>query len=52
MNQQNLNRVDLKFIVLLAEDNKHQTLQPYIDKVKALLHNEKDLPKISIISSN
>src|SRR5215212_10775445 len=25
-NQQNLNKVDLKFIVLLAKDNKHETL--------------------------
>src|ERR1700712_4213134 len=40
--QQNLNKVDLKFIVLLAKDNKHQTLQPYMDKVKAPLQNEKD----------
>ncbi len=32
-NQQNLNKVDLKFILLLARDNKHQTLQPYIDRV-------------------
>ncbi len=30
-NQQNLGKVDLKFIVLLARDNKHNTLQPYID---------------------
>ncbi len=30
--QQNLNKVDLKFIVLLATDNKHQTLQPLMTR--------------------
>lgn len=49
-NQQNLNKVDLKFIVLLAKDNKHQTLQPYIGKVKELLQNHGDLPKVLIVS--
>lgn len=47
-NQQNLNKVDLKFILLLATDNKHQTLQPFIDKVKTLLRNN-DIPKFSEI---
>ena len=42
--QQNLNRVDLKFVLLLAPNNKHQTLQPYIDKVKILLNNT-EIPK-------
>lgn len=51
-NQQNLNKVDLKFVVLFAKDNKHQTLQPYIDKVKALLQNKNDLPKVSIVSAD
>ena len=27
-NQQNLDKVQIKFFVLLANDNKHQTLQP------------------------
>ncbi len=49
-NQQNLNKVDLKFIILVAKDNKHQTLQPYIDKIKVLLQNNNDLPKVSIVS--
>ena len=49
-NQQNLNKVDLKFIVLLAKDNKHETLQPYIDKIKTLLESSSDLPKLSEIS--
>ncbi len=48
-NQQNLNKVDLKFILLLSTDNKHQTLQPYIDKVKAVL-NSGEIPKFSEIT--
>jgi len=48
-NQQSINKFDLKFIVLLAVDNKHQTLQPYIEKVKNLLNNL-PIPKISEIS--
>ena len=48
-NQQNLNKFDLKFILLLSKDNKHQTLQPYMDKVKKLLQ-ENDLSKVSEIS--
>ena len=51
-NQQNLNKVDLKFIVLLARDNKHQTLQPYMDKVKSLLQSSGGLPKLSEVSLN
>ena len=50
-NQQNLNKIELKFILLLATDNKHQTLQPYIDKVKILLNNA-DFPKFSEVSIN
>lgn len=48
--QQNLNKVDLKFIVLQAKDNKHQTLQPFIDKIKALLQAKNELPKVSLIT--
>lgn len=48
-NQQNLNKVDLRFIVLLAKDNKHQTLQPYIEKVRLILKTS-GLPKIVIVS--
>lgn len=51
-NQQNLNKVDLKFVVLLAKDNKHQTLQPYIDKVKTLLQDKHGLPKVSEVYLN
>jgi hypothetical protein len=46
--QQGIYKFDLKFIILLAIDNKHQTLHPYVDKVKALL-NSSDIPKISEI---
>ena len=48
-NQQSINKFDLKLIVLVAVDNKHQTLQPYIEKVKYLL-NSLPIPKISEIS--
>ena len=47
--QQSINKFDLKFIILLAVDNKHQTLQPYIDKVKILLRSD-DIPIMSEIS--
>lgn len=49
-NQQNLNKLDLKFILLLAINNKHQTLQPYIDKVNVFLQSGSDIPKFSEIS--
>jgi predicted nuclease of predicted toxin-antitoxin system len=48
-NQQNLHKVDLKFILLLSPDNKHQTLQPHLVKVNALLKSI-DIPKFSEIS--
>ena len=47
--QQNIYKYDLKFIILLAPDNKHQTLQPYIERVKFLL-NSGNIPKISEIA--
>lgn len=47
--QQNLNKVDLKFFILLAKNNKHQTLQPFINKVIEILKNGIALPKISIV---
>ncbi len=49
--QQNLNKVDMKFIVLLAPNNKHQTLQSYIDKVKILFNNS-EIPKFLEVSLN
>ena len=50
-NQQNLNKVDLNFIVLLAKDNKHQTLQPYVEKVRLFLRSNNILPKVLIVSA-
>ncbi|MDQ2721215.1 MAG: hypothetical protein M3Z26_15815 [Bacteroidota bacterium] len=48
-NQQNLHKVQIKFIVLLVKDNKHQTLQPHIDKIKNILEKE-NIPKLNLIS--
>jgi predicted nuclease of predicted toxin-antitoxin system len=48
--QQNLDKVALKFIVILARDNKHQTLQSYVNRIKLLLENGSDLPKLSEIN--
>jgi len=47
--QQNLDKIDLKFVLLIAPNNRHQTLQPYIDKVKNLL-NLDVIPKFSEIA--
>ena len=49
IHQQNIHEFEIKFIILSAMDNKHQTLQPYIDKVKVLLANV-EIPKISEIT--
>jgi len=49
--QQSIHKFELKFIILISVDNKHQTLQPYIEKVKLLLNNG-DIPKISEITLN
>jgi predicted nuclease of predicted toxin-antitoxin system len=49
-NQQNLNKIDLKFILLLAKNSKHQTLQPYINKVKTFLQSSSNIPKFLEIS--
>lgn len=35
--QQNLEKFDISIILLLAKDNKHQTLQPFIEKVNKLI---------------
>ena len=48
-NQQNLSKIEIKIILLLSKDNKHQTLQPYIEKIKKLLEIN-DLPKFNEIS--
>jgi predicted nuclease of predicted toxin-antitoxin system len=46
-NQQNLGKVSLKFIVLLAKNNKPETIQPFVEKIKALLLKGSDLPKLT-----
>jgi predicted nuclease of predicted toxin-antitoxin system len=50
-NQQNLNKVGLKFIVLLAKNNKPETIQPFVEKIKALL-NDRDMPKLTELPSD
>jgi hypothetical protein len=35
--QQNLEKFDVKIILLLPKDNKHQTLQPLVDRILNLL---------------
>ena len=35
--QQNLEKFDITIFLLLSKDSKHQTLQPFIDKVKKIL---------------
>lgn len=49
--QQNLNKISLKVIVILAKDNKHQTLAPLILKLKSLLKS-KTIPALSVISAD
>ena len=49
VNQQNLNKIQIKVVVLLAKDNKHQTLQPFVEKIKTLLMKE-NIPKFNEIS--
>lgn len=46
--QQSIHKFDLNFIILFSVDNKHQTLQPYIERVKFLL-NSRNIPKVSEI---
>lgn len=48
IHQQSIHKFGIKFIILAAINNKHQTLQPFIDKVKVLLANA-EIPKISEI---
>ena len=45
-NQQNLDKVDLKFILLLAEDNKVPTIESFVPKIKSLIGSG-DLGKFS-----
>lgn len=47
--QQTIHKFDIRFIILIAINSKHQTLQPFMEKVKSLL-NSGNIPKISEIS--
>lgn len=49
-NQQNLDKVSLKFIVLLSKNNKPETIQPFVEKIKNLLINGSNLPKLIQLS--
>jgi predicted nuclease of predicted toxin-antitoxin system len=45
-NQQNLDKVSLKFIVLMAKNNKPETIQPFVERLKSVLLKGSDLPKL------
>lgn len=47
-NQQNLDKVELKFIVLLAKNNKPDTIQLFVEKIRTLLQSS-NLPKLTEI---
>jgi predicted nuclease of predicted toxin-antitoxin system len=46
-NQQNLGKFSLKFMVLLARNNKPETIQPFVKKIKVELLKGSDLPKLT-----
>lgn len=46
-NQQNLDKVDLKFIVLLTKNNKPETIKPFVERIQTLLHKGSELPKLT-----
>lgn len=48
-NQQNLDKIDLKVILIVAVNSKHQTLKPFIIKLKSFL-KRRNIPAFSIIS--
>jgi hypothetical protein len=45
-NQQNLNKVELKLIVLLTRNNKPETIQPFVEKIKIVL-KAGNMPKLT-----
>jgi predicted nuclease of predicted toxin-antitoxin system len=49
-NQQNLDKFSLKFIILLANNNKPVTITPFVGRIKELLMNENHLSKLTEIS--
>jgi len=46
-NQQNLDKVSLKFIVLLAINNKPETIKPFVELITVVLQNGSDMPKLT-----
>ena len=46
----NLEKVSLKFFVLLAKNNKPEVIQPFVEKIKTLLINSSELPKLTEVS--
>lgn len=48
--QQNLHKVEIKFIVLLVKDNKSETVQPYVEKIRAFLQSSSNIPKLTEIA--
>lgn len=49
--QQNLDKVSLTFIILLAKNNKPETIQPFVEKIKTLLLADgEQLPKLVELS--
>lgn len=49
-NQQNLDKIGLKFIVLLAKNNKPETIRPFVEKIRVVLQNNGNLPKLTELS--
>ena len=45
--QQNLDKFALKFIVVLAKNNKPETIQPYVEKIRNLLPSVGALSKLT-----
>ena len=48
--QQNLDNVNLKFIVLIAKNNTPETIRPFVEKICDLLKNNSHLPKLTALS--
>lgn len=45
--QQNLDKFALKFIVVLAVNNKPETIQPYVEKIRELLDQKNELARLT-----
>lgn len=40
--QQNLNKYDIKIVILIAENNRYETLLPYVEEIKTKIETAKD----------